>query len=149
MIFCHLIINSKETPLYQACNRGKLKIVKLLLEKGSSVNKQNDRKESPLSAACTENHSIVKLLVEKGAKLKIKNDSKETPLFKAAESDKIKIVKYLVSLKVDLNESNDDKILSITSYETPLFIACERDNFEIARFLINNGANVKKGNKNK
>ena len=109
-VFSHLLINSKETPLYQACYTGKLKIVKLLLEKGAMVNKQNDSKESPLFAACSENLSIVKNLVDRGAKIETNNDSKETPLYKASSSNKIKIVKYLVSLKVDLNKSNDDGI---------------------------------------
>ena len=106
-------INRKnDISLYQACKYGKLKIVKLLLEKGADVNKQNWKNESPLLIEYRINYFVVKLLVEKGAKIKARNESSYTPLLKAAIYGKIKIVKYLVSLRVDLNNSNSDEVYS-------------------------------------
>ena len=67
---------------------------------------ESSNKESPLFTACSQNLSILKLLFKNGANLNIRNSSIETPLFKAAENNKIKIIKYLVSFNVDLNESN-------------------------------------------
>ena len=77
LIAFHLIcFNREETPLIKACYNGNYKIVKLLLENGADVNRQNDCRETPLFISCGEKLSIVKLLVEKKAKINLKNDSK-------------------------------------------------------------------------
>ena len=119
--------------MHRACYYGKQKIVRLLLENGANVDKKNKNEETPFFSACGANLSIAKLLIEKGAKINTKNYRKATPLINAAYNGKINIVKYLVSLKVDLNESNDCNIHSFIFHETPLFNACISDNFEIAR----------------
>ena len=149
IIFNYLFTNYGKTPLFLACACGKSKIARLLLEKGADLNIENEENKSPLYVAASSTTSLVKLLIDNGAKIDTKNCYKKTPLHVAVYNDKIKIVKYLVSLKVDLNASNDDGILSFVSYETPLFVACTEEKFEIARYLINNGADVNKGNNNK
>ena len=108
IVFSHLFVNWKRTPLHRSCEEGKLKIVKLLLEKGADFDRLDNDNESPLFVACGKNLSIVKLLIEKGAKTNTRDKYNMTPLYKAAENGRIKIVKYLVSLGVDLNDSYDD-----------------------------------------
>ena len=140
--FNYLFTNSENTSLYNACNSGKSKIARLLLENGADVNKKNRENKSPLYIAASSTVSLVKLLIDNGAEMDTNNCFKNTLLHVAAYYGKIKIVKYLVSLKADLNARNKDEILSFVSYETPLLVALLKRNFEVVRYLINNGADI-------
>lgn len=69
------------TPLHQAVLDGNIMAVKLLIEHGANVNKQDDDYWTPLHAACAEGHSeIVQLLLDKGADRTILTDEGERPL---------------------------------------------------------------------
>lgn len=58
--------NNKDTPLHGAAKHGELEIVKLLIEKGASVNVENKLFQTPLFFAAQHNHiDVVKLLVKK------------------------------------------------------------------------------------
>lgn len=80
------------TPLFFACDRGHLEIVKLLLENGADVNvKDTFYGATPLTWAVNKGHTeIVKLLLEKGA------EGKEGTLVGAASQGKSEIVKVLL-----------------------------------------------------
>ena len=58
------------TALMLASDKGHLKVVKLLLEKGANANAQNNNGETALMVASEKGHlEIVKLLIEKGANI--------------------------------------------------------------------------------
>ena len=66
-----------ETPLYVACERGRLEVVKLLLEHNANVNLKS-RYGSPIQAAAEMGHEeIVKLLLARGAKVEAKGNARQ------------------------------------------------------------------------
>ena len=63
-----------ETPLFEACENGKLVIVKYLIEHGADINKRNNTGETPLYKLrklyyARKNEEVEKYLVEHGAVL--------------------------------------------------------------------------------
>ena len=62
-------------PLWCAAAAGHTQIVKLLVERGASVNSVTKTNSTPLRAACFDGHfEIVKYLVEHGAGMYLKKD---------------------------------------------------------------------------
>ena len=72
---CHLALNAgcdinltghgQTTPLYIACFKGHLDIVRLLLENNCNIDQAMDDGRMPLYAACNQEHlDIVRLLLE-------------------------------------------------------------------------------------
>ena len=104
------IINIDETLLYFATEKNKLAIVKLLLEKGASVNKDLPKTPdryaglTPLHTACLNgNLEIVKLLVENGANLNAQIDFwRSTPIHLAIQKKRLDVIKYLKQKGADL-----------------------------------------------
>lgn len=78
-------VNEKEpfsgyTPLHWATDNGHSDAVALLLERGASVNVQNESGDTPLHVAALFGHkSIIQILVDAGANLKVKNENNQTP----------------------------------------------------------------------
>ncbi|OWF40230.1 protein phosphatase 1 regulatory subunit 27-like [Mizuhopecten yessoensis] len=69
------------TPLHQAVLDGNMMAVRLLIEHGANVNKQDEDSWSPLHAACAEGHAdIAKLLLQHGAKKDLLTEDGERPL---------------------------------------------------------------------
>jgi len=109
------IINYRSNkPLIWACENGNETIVKYLVEKGADINKgmEHGNGNTPLIAACKEGHeNIIKYLIEKGADINIGNRKGIYPIYKAYESGKIDIVKFLM----DYAEKNNI-ILKLDNY---------------------------------
>lgn len=77
---------------------------------------------------------IVKFLYERGARIDIVDDIKQPALLIAVYAEEINIIKYLLTLNIDVNE--------ILYGRTYLYRAILRNNFEMAKALIEAGANV-------
>jgi len=99
-----------DTPLTFAAAYGYDEIVKLLLEHGVNVDKENqqDMHMTPLVQAIHGGHlSTVSLLLEAGADITLKSGrSKITPLLHAVRSDQLEIIKYLLTKGVNVNNSH-------------------------------------------
>jgi uncharacterized protein len=68
-------------PLFWASRNGHVKVVSLLIAKGSQVNIATDQGSTPLSTACGFAHEeVVKLLIENGADVNTANNNGATPL---------------------------------------------------------------------
>lgn len=82
------------TPLFFACDRGSLEIVRMLVDRGADVNVQDSfYKSTAVGWAVSKNHvAIVKLLLEKGAK------SKQTVMRSAINEEKPDIVKAVLEM---------------------------------------------------
>lgn len=117
-----------------------IEIVKLLLEQGAFVNKQNREGISPLMAATISgNYNCVKLLLEHGADVHQENCSRESALFFAAEYGYTAVVETLLIYGAEINKIADNG-------ETPLSRAINGDNWgsheDIIQLLIEQGADV-------
>ena len=80
--------DGQETPLHIACRYSNAEVVKLLLDKGASVEIQNQEDNTPLHIVCSTIESfgentkkVVELLVEKGANVNAQNNDDQTPLY--------------------------------------------------------------------
>jgi len=130
----------EETPLYWACYRNNLEIVKLLLKNGAkeSVNKAGEYEETPLYWACYRNNlEIVKLLLKNGAKESVNKAGVygDTPLYLACYNNNPEIVKLLLD-----NGAKESVNKASTKHEkTPLYWACYNNNLEIVKLLLENG----------
>ena len=104
----------EETPLYWACYRNNLEIVKLLLKNGAkeSVNKAGEYEETPLYWACYRNNlEIVKLLLKNGAKESVNKAGVygDTPLYLACYNNNPGIVKLLLENGADVTVGDSGK----------------------------------------
>jgi len=80
--------------LRSACISSRLDMVRLLVQKGASVNEEDDIGETPLrSAAVRGDHDVVKLLIELGADVNVKDRvSGSTPLMLARSPEVIELL---------------------------------------------------------
>ena len=132
------------TPLMKAVNHFKVEFIKLLLEKGASVESPDIHgRRTPLHYAIDTAYfnqtnpiavDIVKLLVEKGADVNAKSLLGFTPLMIAAKLKNPDIAIYLVEKGANINDQE--------SYEgkTPLIFAAMFDRVETMKFLLEKGA---------
>ncbi|KAL6628014.1 ankyrin repeat-containing domain protein [Neocallimastix sp. 'constans'] len=124
--------------LVNACECGKISLVKYLIEHGLDINKENIQGQSLLFYACSGgNENLVKYLIEqKGADINKEDKyNGETILFNACSSGNENLVKYLIEHGLDINKEN-------YLCETPLFNACFNENENIIKCLIEHGAYI-------
>lgn len=117
------------TPLFFACDRGSLEIVKMLVERGADVNVRDTFYNSTaVGWAVSKNHTaIVKLLLEKGA------NSKQIVMRSAINEEKLDIIRMIV-------EIGGFKPEELTDFLTQ---AERRKQVEIAEILKKAGAHPK------
>merc|ERR1711971_553966 len=117
-----------ESPLHSASRAGDKELVKMLLEHGAKINRENSEGETALYLAA-ENH---KALNPKVALLK----SKETLGEESQEdAEDISLLRLLVDQGANL-DAKDSKGL------TPIMIAAVRGHTEVVKFLKEKGANL-------
>lgn len=99
----------RQNDLITACQKGNLKLVKQLLDKGADVNSPSDYGYTSLHAACRKgNFETVKLLLGRGAWLNPQNEIGNTPLYYA--TNKLIVTELLKYKDLDINiQNNDDR----------------------------------------
>ena len=121
-----------ETPLYIACMKGYVEVVKLLLSKeGIYINKPTKIGETPLYIACMKGYvEVVKLLLDRDdIDVNLSPTIGETPLFIASTVGHTAVVKLL------LDRDDIDVNTSMQNGMTPLKIATKNKHTEIAKLL--------------
>jgi len=89
--------NNGETPLYVACHKNNLKIVKFLLENGANINKSNKDGATVLFFACYRNNlEMVKLLLINKADVNQVSVWDHTPVCFACANNNLEILNYLL-----------------------------------------------------
>jgi ankyrin repeat protein len=87
---------SGNTALHHGASAGRLKICRLLLDKGAKVDPLDNSKNTPLHLAAVNGHlPVVKLLVTKGADVYRKNNASDTPRDKAWGNGKKNVARWL------------------------------------------------------
>lgn len=95
--------------LFQSCELGKLNNVKILLNKGLSVNCQNDLGETPLHIAIAKNDiELIKLLTKYEPNTNLSTDKDD---FTAMNYAEIRGNKNIIKIIHDLNEKNKKKMI--------------------------------------
>ncbi|KAH3846671.1 protein phosphatase 1 regulatory subunit 27-like isoform X1 [Dreissena polymorpha] len=99
------------TPLHQAVLDGNEAAVRLLVNHGADVNKQDKDSWTPLHAACAEGHAdIVQFLLENGADKNILTEQGERPLDLVDPSDMETIRVMLSNIQLDSNNQSEDEL---------------------------------------
>ncbi len=120
--------------LVWAAARGRLELVRLLLEKGAQVNHQGKGGSTALHRAANEAKAdVVRLLLQHGADPNITNAKNETPLHRAISGqgnrENIEVIKLLVQSRAKLNIPNHEGV-------TPVRLAAIRGAREAYDFLL-------------
>jgi ankyrin repeat protein len=97
---------SGKTYLCVAAEKGRFKIVKLLLGHGAAINQQDNNGATPLFVATKRgSFTIVMLLLGHGANINQQDNNGATPLFVATERGTFNIVKLLLEHGADINQT--------------------------------------------
>ncbi len=94
------------TSLHNACLRGHKEIVKILLSSdvSSSINAQNEFKETPLLVACHKGFiDIAEMLIKAGADVNITDNHIQTPLHVASMHGHTNIIKLLIAANANIH----------------------------------------------
>ena len=124
------------TPLYLAAEHGHLGMVKLLLDKGSDVNAQDNHWGTALQAASLGGYEqIVKLLINKGADVNAQYGCCGTVLQRASERGHDRIVRLLLDHGADVNARGGH-------FHNALIAASHNGHKRTVQLLLDNGAEV-------
>lgn len=121
------------SPLYEACSKGHLSVVRMLLENGAIVSDFGI-----LHTACMNGYvEVVRELLAYDAHLvtKDRDEYRETPLHIAINMGHLEVVRELVTRGAFLNDDNWHN-------ETPICIASWSGNLEMVQLLISAGAHI-------
>jgi cytohesin len=158
------------SSLEYASNKGHLKVVEYLNEKGAKVKYADSKKATALHHAAYMGHyDIVKRLVKKGADVDAQTDKGYTPVERAAYRGHVNVVTYLYEHKADVykaTKSGDTPLhmaafsgsLDVVEYlskiedfnpnvkekrgYTPMHYAAYKNHFEVVKFLATHGGDV-------
>lgn len=157
------------SPLYRACQKGHLEVVKVLISHGANIESKKGDGSSCLYISSQENRlEVVKYLLEQGADIEATFRAGFTSLYIAAQKGHLEIVRCLIEHGAKMDAAaekgatpiyiacqNGHKdvveylISKMANIEvqfkdgfTPLFIACQKGHREVVELLINSGANI-------
>lgn len=125
------------TTLHHACWNEQGEVVKVLIEKDKdSVNKVNDRGESPLILAVKRSNLVItELLLLAGAQPELADLDGIMPLHIAAENGELFVAKALLGAGAGIETKTTDG-------QTPLILAARRGRNDLTAMLIEAGADV-------
>ena len=140
-----------ETLLQSAAAKGKLAVVKLLLDSGAAVDGFRQPGLTALHYAAANGHkAVVDLLLSKGAKADARNDAGVTPLHLAARKGYESVVKTLLAAGAPVNAApkdlgnsdTEDLQYRISVGQTPLHLAASAGYAGLVELLLAKGAEV-------
>lgn len=134
MLIAHGADVNKECPLYYAASKNRVKIAKLLLDKGANPSAyQIDGVSSPVVAAVRGGHiDVLRLLVAAGADPTAVG-SHTNPLLEAASEGHVDVVTFLLEKGAKVDSTNSEG-------ETSLFIAAKSGDLTMVRLLLSKKA---------
>ncbi|XP_067660652.1 uncharacterized protein [Haliotis asinina] len=120
----------------KACEVGEVNVVKMLFEKGATVNMKSSDGSTPLLSSCKGNPNVVSYLLKKGASVnKALHDTRDTPLHTAAGFGYAECVDVLLKAGADVNVQNN-------TGDTPLHRAAGQGSTECVDVLLKAEADV-------
>ncbi|XP_052794552.1 uncharacterized protein LOC128227766 isoform X1 [Mya arenaria] len=113
--------NRGDNPIHLAARRGKLEIIKKMVQAGANVDQQNQAGGNTAMhyAAKYGYLDVVRYLQSEGADLNPYNSEGETPLHKAVQGQPMEVIETLVELGMDKNIANK------VNGDTPLHTAMQ------------------------
>ena len=130
------ILDVGSTVLHHAALSGSAEFIKILLDKGMSVDLTNVDHSTPLHfSAAFGNLETMKALVAGGAALNNTNKDGDTPLLSAAIRGEIDVFRYLTEIGADIN-------IRDAKGRTAVHHAAISDSVEIIKILLNKGMPV-------
>lgn len=125
-------------PLHLAAHKGRIEVVKALLENGASLSVRDDRGRTPLHiAACYGHETTVSLLLKSGASIDPEDGFGRTPLYLAAENNE-DVSMVLLLLK---HGANIDHV-GMRDDTSPLQLAVAQGLYSTTKLLLKMGADV-------
>jgi ankyrin repeat protein len=125
------------TPLMLASMRGRVGVVRWLVDQGAAINERGYQGCTALWLACREGRApAVRMLVEGGADVATAGKGGSTPLVTASGEGHLEVVRFLLGLssaKFNINRRDD-------SGKTALWWACYWGRGGVARLLLDRGA---------
>ncbi len=132
--------------LNTACNRGRVKIVQLLLSRGADVNLAGNQGRTPMMRAAghAKTLEILKILIKKDADIQEVDDNGVSVFDNAvlgvvSRQTSMESLKFLVDQGLDVNRSTQK---GKTAGYTALMVAARSNHIELAIYLISKGADV-------
>jgi len=99
------------TALWEATWKNHETIVKLLLEKGATVDLPDYQGRSPLHEAAYYGYkNLVEAFLDRGHPIDALDNFQQTPIFRAVEAGRDEIVEILVQRKASLNKLDNDNV---------------------------------------
>jgi ankyrin repeat protein len=130
-IRCLKILGNSQ-KLFDACNQGNLKAVKVVMADGVNANFQREDGWTPLLVVCVKGGlGIVKvLLARKLIQINQALHNGATPLYMACDKGHVKVVNALLARKeVQINLATNNGV-------TPLYLACQNDRVKVVDALL-------------
>ena len=122
-------------PIHDAAKNGDFAKVKMLLDKGASVEELDQHGMTPLMRAVQLGSvKLIQLFLDRNAKIEAKNKQGYTPLIRAAMHGNFDVVKLLVS--------NGAKLERADTCHTPLLWAATQGHLEVVKFLLDKGSKI-------
>jgi ankyrin repeat protein len=124
-----------QSPLYEAAQKGQLKVAEFLLANGAAVSKDGGN-GTPLHAAAGSGHKeMIDLLLNHGANVNAGAPGRDTPLHLAAHEGLKTICEVLIAHKADVDARANHNY-------TPLHYAAQKGFRSIVELLLAHGADV-------
>lgn len=125
-------------PLHEAAEKGRVILLKLLLENGADIEVTDSAQRTPLELAILAGRTqAASLLIKAKAEL---DPSKVLLLAAKQDVEDRDVIRFLKSQGADFETVDDEG-------NTPLLIAVKRNNHRLAHHLAEQGANVNAANK--
>lgn len=122
------------TPLWTASTLGRLKLVRLLVDRGAQIEHTTDSRSTPLRGAAFDGHcEVCEFLIERGADIDKPNQVGQSPLTIAAAMKKTDCVELLIKKGANVNHRGHNG-------DTPLHVCVESGAVKIAQILVKAGA---------
>ncbi|MBT4962636.1 MAG: hypothetical protein HON32_00500 [Francisellaceae bacterium] len=141
---CKICIKGGWNLAHLACIKGKLAILKLIIEsftddilRNEFINKQSDDGSTPLHFACQYNKkNITEYLLSVGADYSFQDDTGCGPMHVAASNGDLEMLKTLLVSSTD--NAMRHRLINdrVAGGGTPLFIACQKGHLNIVKFLL-------------